>query len=128
MATRPAPEKPDWLIPGADVIACVMGSSADRISRHRIAKVSVHSFTLEGSTTRFRVATQDYREPGSWGRRTRIVPVDSEEGRQLLAGAQRSNVRSRAIKACEEWTRHNTGTRELRLAAITALQAVEDDE
>lgn len=125
MTTRPAPVVPDWLAPSAKVVVhASSGYGGDYVRRTTIAKVATHSFTVAGSTMRFRISTLDHHEPGWSGRWTRVHPEDSDLGRRLLAEERVRRLVVTARVACEEWIRTQDG--KTRLAAIAALQAVED--
>lgn len=123
MTTRPAPVAPDWLVPGAKVVVHSSYGGTQRASRAEVAKVAVHSFTVTGSPIRFRIDDQKHYDDTT-RRLTQVVPEDSPEGQKLLAASRRRMKTKRARDACQEWARE--GTRETRLAAIAALQAVED--
>jgi hypothetical protein len=125
MTARPLPVKPDWLVPGHEVITNG-GTFQSRITRTNVDKVASHTFTLVGSHLRFRIKDLSYHEPGTWGRIIRVLPAESPEARKLIEEDRRRKLVLRAQKAVEDWSKR--GTRELRLAAIAALQAVEDDE
>jgi hypothetical protein len=130
MTTTPAPERPDWIVPGADVLV-VKGFREQTIARTKIAKVYKRYFTVElnwCATDRFDLERQEHRSPGMWTSDVHVYPIDSDKARELIDQARRRRLVSKAREACDRWSRATAGVRELRLAAIAALQAVEDDE
>jgi hypothetical protein len=98
------------------------------VKQTTVATVSAHFFTLIGhGSTRFRVGTQDHHEAGSWGRFSQVYPLDSDKARSALAAQRRATQIMKARDACDAWSRRSSGrSKELRLAAIEALQAVQD--
>lgn len=123
-------ESLDWITPGTKVVAYTEGS----ISRDEsptvttIAKVAKKSFTVaEGREPRFSIDRQESaRQGGSWGWTRKVIPFDSDEARRML---KREHDRRRIYEArvaVEKWERKRS--RENRLAAIEALQAIEVDE
>jgi hypothetical protein len=127
MNVRPAPEIPDWLVPGTKVLVHRTGVGIERSGRIHITaveKVATQSFTVVGNRGRFRITTLSRHEPGTWGASERVLPVNSDEAQKLIREARGVQVTSRARSACEEWIR--LGGRERLVAAIEALQAVKD--
>lgn len=130
MTTRPAPEKPDWLVPGVAVLV-VRGWKDDSVVRTTVSKVHKRYFTVDSMSfdgLRFSLDRQQYQSPGAFSSPTRVIPIDSDEAKKLLESARKSRLVRQASHACEQWMKNRTGARGLRLAAIAALQAVEDDE
>ena len=70
MADAPAPERPDWLFSGNEVIMFVrfprLGQSQNPVVT-RVARVAKLSFTVEAVETRFRVSNQSALVGGTWG-------------------------------------------------------------
>lgn len=130
MNTTDLPAKPDWLTPGAKVIVHRTSTGTSRIKVTTIAKIATKSFTVADSPARYRLSTLDRHETGTWGAWERIIPLDSDEGRELLDRERRRRLVVQARNACDRWmvARAKGSNRELRLAAIAALQAVEDEE
>jgi hypothetical protein len=115
-------EKPDWLVPGVEV-AAIRGYGQDqRITRVRIKKIAAKTFSIEGSTAQFRISDQSHREPGAWGTRIRIVPLHSEEVREVQDQARYRRLEILAVHAIEAWRRGRS--EQNRIAAIEALQAL----
>lgn len=121
-------DRPEWLIPGAKVIVHRTGTYASHIKTTSIAKIETKSFTVEGSPFRYQIRTLDRHEPGAWGAREQVIPVDSDEARKLLSDDHRRKLVRKAQSACDRYRCLSVDNREIRLAAIAALQAVEDEE
>jgi hypothetical protein len=124
MTTKPAPTAPDWLVPGAKVLIQTFGNHTEHIKISSVNKIAAQSFTVDGFPHRFKIATQIYNAPGTWGGHSRVIPVDSDEARKLIGIARKSRLDRIARNACDNWIRLRT--HEARVAAITALLAVED--
>lgn len=119
-------ERPDWLVPGADV-AAIRGYGHDRrITKTRINKIATTTFSIVGSTARFRISDQSYREPGAWGTRIRIMPLHSEEVREVQDQARYRRLENLAAHAVEAWRRERS--EQNRVAAIEALQALAPED
>lgn len=114
----------DWITPGAEVVTYSTGSNRD-VRRQAIEKVAKRSFTVTDGS-RFPIDSLQRHEGGTWGRSVHVVPADSETALEELAGAVRRRLMDDASRAVDEWVRNRT--RENRLAAIVALQAIDDDE
>lgn len=121
--------RPEWLVPGAEVVVFTAGSPIPRnAKRTTIHRVAAQSFTVDGSDVRFKLTTQEYHQrSGAWGFgwTRRVVPANSIEGRRELAVESEYRLECAARDACETWTRERT--RENRLAAIAALQAIDEE-
>lgn len=121
------PTAPEWLVPGAPVVLYSEGgtSSSRGVQTSRVVKVAKQSFTVESEPhRRFRIDTCSSRGPGTWDATRYVVPLDSDRARTELEGARRRLLASKARNAVDEWLSKRTRT--TRLAAIAALQAVED--
>lgn len=117
----------DWIVAGAEVFVYSVGgmSGLTNSRRTRIKKVATKSFSVEADNEpRFSVDRQEAREGGEWGWTRRVVPIDSATAREVLAQEHTLRVLNRARNAVDTWRRSVNRTN--RLAAITALQAVED--
>lgn len=131
MGTRPAPERPAWLVPGAPVVVKTTGGYGMRtdVTQTTIKNVSTQFFTVndsDGMVNRFRVGTQDRHEQGHGGRYSRVFPLDSGEARKWLDADRRAKLITVAREACYRCVNEGINRREWRLAAIKALQAIED--
>lgn len=121
-------ERPDWLKPGAEVVIWTddYGLRVIGVTRTKVATVAQKSFTVEGTSDRFDVRTMKSKTSGAWDRVRFLSPVGSEKAKAVLEEARHRKLTSRARTAVETWNTRRT--RENRLAAIAALQAVEVDE
>lgn len=122
-------QKPTWLVPGAKVV--VFNDTLPGYSRSvrvsTVNKVATKSFTVDGEQVRFSIGQQKHRTGSSWTSSARcVVPFDSDAARTELANARARDLTYAARDAVEKWERNRT--RENRLAAIAALQAIETDE
>lgn len=131
MGARPAPERPAWLVPGAEVVVKTTGGYGMRteVTRTTIKNVSTQFFTLndrDGMVNRFRVGTQDHHETGSGAWWSKVLPLDSSEARKWLDADRRAKLIAAAMEACEVCARGGITVRDYRIAAIKALQAIED--
>jgi hypothetical protein len=127
MASKPAPVAPEWLVPGVNVLVVRGHSHSQSITRTTVEKVYKRYFTVDYrafADLRFNLDRQEHHSPGMFSSSTRVVRVASDEGRKLLEVARRARLLAFARDACDQWQR--TLTRESRLAAISALKAVED--
>lgn len=118
----------DWIVPGAKVL--VFSDTPPGYSRGirtaTIEKVAKKSFTVEGEHVRFSIDRQEYRPTNSWTASARcVVPLDSDEAKSEMAAAESRSRVIAARSAVKEWERNRT--RENRVAAIKALQAIDDD-
>ncbi len=115
-----------WIKPGAEVVVYSLGTATAHpvARRDRIARVATKSFTTE-TGDRYQI-TRAHRRVGdaAWGYTEYVVPVDSETGQAELAKQGARDLMDAAQAAVYQWQRYRT--REARLAAIAALQAVED--
>lgn len=117
-------ERPDWLVPGAEVAAIRTSLRGEQfITKARIKKIATKTFSIEGSTTRFRISDQTYQERDSWsGATVKIVPLDSEEAQEAFNWARYRRLGNLAAHAVEAWRRERS--EQNRVAAIEALQAL----
>lgn len=120
----------NWITPGAEVL--VYTSLGRNESTHpvktTIKRVAAKSFSVTAENEP-RFDLEDQRSPqqgrSSWsGHYRRVVPIDSDEAREVIAAENRLRIRNRARKAVDAWIKDRT--RDSRLAAIAALEAVED--
>lgn len=124
-------DTPDWIKPGTKVLI-YNPQSRDAASRHLtvalVAKVATQSFTVDNAREpRFKLKNQEARVGEGWGAFVRrVVPIDSEEAKREIEDLRLHRQRYKARAAVDEWQRKRT--RETRLAAIEALEAVEVDE
>jgi hypothetical protein len=91
-----------------------------------VGKVHKRYFTVTYpafSDLRFSLDQQIHRGSGMWAVTTHVFPLDSDQARASLDAARRRELISAAKSACDSWQRNPS--RERRLAAIEALQAVE---
>lgn len=128
--------RPDWLVPGAEVVVFTIGGKGVGLGvpdakATTITTIAAQSFCIVGSTDRFKIRTQEHyqRGDGGWsghfGGTRRVVPLDSDEGRRELDKFRRMRLERSAHVTCETWIRKRNV--ENRLAAIAALQAVDDE-
>ena len=118
--------RPDWLQPGAKVVAYTTGGSGTVRNTviTTVDKVATKSFTIVGDPRRYRIdrMSSSY-DKGAWSRTRHVVPFDTPEGRAEVAAEVARRAIRKAEVACETWMRDRTD--EARLAAITALQAIQ---
>lgn len=121
-------QRPDWLKPGAEVVVWTdgYGRRVLHVTRATVAKVAQKSFTVEGVTDRFDIRTMTAKGGGAWDRGRSVAPADSDQAKAVLESARHQRLTYKARAAVEAWEKKRT--RETRLAAIAALQAVEVDE
>ncbi|MEV8610249.1 hypothetical protein AB0383_20380 [Amycolatopsis sp. NPDC051373] len=121
-------ETPDWIKPGTPVVVYVESHRNEdpQPRTTTIAKVAKLSFTVEGFTNaRFKIADQRSRQGSTWSFWHYVaVPADSDEASKVKQTTARLKTGYRARDAVDAWRRDRT--RENRLAAIAALQAVEE--
>ena len=119
-----------WIKPGAPVIVYVKNRrpSEGRPRETSITRVANKSFTVEWQGIRFNIERlESPRFGGSFGGWSySVTPVGSELARDLLAADQVLRVAAHARSAVDRWKK--TRSREDRLAAIDALQAIESGE
>lgn len=119
-------EVPGWIAPGTPVLV-VAGRDGDDVTNTVIARVLKRYFLVAAphyATAQFSLDRQVHRTKGSWTTDPVVIPLDSDRARKLLEVQRRQRLIRRARDLCVEWQRKQT--RETRLAAIAALQAVED--
>lgn len=122
-------EKPDWLVEGAKVLAYSMGGATTPESPRvtAVKKIATASFTLEhAQEPRFRLQSLTAHVGGTWGHTRTVVSLESDAAREVI---QREKDRRRMVaarNAVDKWQMKRT--HETRLAAIAALQAIEQDE
>ena len=121
-------QRPDWLKPGAEVVIWTddYGRRVLNVTHAKVAKVAQKSFTVEGTSDRFDVQRMTAKGGGAWDRARHVAPVDSEKAKAVLEESRQQQLTYRASAAVDQWNKKRT--RENRLAAVTALQAVEVDE
>jgi hypothetical protein len=127
VTTRPAPVAPEWLVPGVEVLV-VRGHWDERVTKTTVAKVHKRYFTVDYrmfADCRFSLDRQEHRGPGMWGVTRKVIPLDGDEARSLIDADRRRRLEDQARKACEQWI--VSRKRDDRLAAVAALQAVEDE-
>lgn len=120
-------DTPEWLVPGAAVLAYSTGGQSQRTNSAKttVKKVAAKSFTVEREKEpRFDLGTQSAREGGTWGWTRRVVPADSDTAREVLAAERGRRLVYAADAAFDAWQRDRSPAN--RAAAIAALQAVED--
>lgn len=120
-------EKPDWIETGTKVLCYTVGR-VDSLRVTEIAKVASKSFVLTATEEgRFRIAKNPSRhEGGTWGWSRCVIPLDSDEARKKIRMSKMKSLRTAANYACRAYIQD--ATTDNRLAAIAALQAVEEDE
>lgn len=121
-------QRPDWLKPGAEVVIWTddYGYRVLHVKRTKVAMVAQKSFTVEGTSDRFDVQRMATKGGGAWDRERHVAAVDSEKAKAVLEESRQQQLTHRAWAAVDQWNKKRT--RENRLAAIAALQAVEVDE
>lgn len=132
MSTRPAPERPDWLVPGAPVVAVTTGDAARNAPYRATAQTTVNTvgaqfFTLTSHKgIRFGVRTQDHHGPGMCSSWIRVYPLDSDEARQALDDLRREKLIHYARVMCARCSNGKVVEANDRRATIRALQALDD--
>jgi hypothetical protein len=122
---------PSWLVKGAEVLAYTETYSDGRY-RHpvitKIKKISTRSFTLEAEDEpRYSLIDCSCTQRDSWSAGTRyVVPLTSDQARYEIRREKERSQMKLTRYAVEVWRRSPTG--ENRLAAIAALQAIENDQ
>ena len=115
-----------WITKGAEVVTYRHSRTDDYsyegVRVAPIERVSAKSFTVNGD--RYDLDRQSYTPPGRWPHVTYCVPVGSDKGREIVAEARHRKGVHLAEAAVEKWRRERT--RENRLAAIAALQAIDE--
>lgn len=123
-------ESADWITKGTKVVVYTEGgvSRQENPTVTTIEKVAQKSFTVsEEKEPRFSIERRESAmQGGAWGWRRKVIPFDSDEARRMLKREQDRLLISKARAAVEKWQRLRS--RENRLAAIAALQAIEVDE
>jgi hypothetical protein len=117
-----------WIRTGVPVIVYTKNRqlSEARPRKTTIKRVAGKSFTVEWQNLRFNTERLDTpRSGGSFGWSYSVTPVGSELARDLLAADQVLQAIAHARTAVDRWTK--TRSREDRLAAIAALQAIEEN-
>lgn len=120
-------ETPAWVVPGTPVLV-IAGRDGMHLTVTSIAKVHKRYFTVDHyiyTDKRFSLDRQEARAGDIWTTNPVVVPVGSPRGREVLAEKRRRVLVRHAETACTKWQRDPT--RDNRLAAIAALQAVEDE-
>lgn len=119
---------PDWISPGTPVVLYnTGGASRNRnVVETTIKKVAGKSFTVDAEDTRFPIDRLHVSQGGTWGWTREVVPADSVTARHVLAEHRHLLAKNRARRAVDDWSR--SPSRETRLAAITALQALDSFE
>ena len=117
-----------WIKPGTSVVIYRKNRQLSDAYPHKttVKRVANKSFTVDWQDIRFN--TEKLESPrfgGSFGWSYSVTPVDSELARDLLAADQVLRVAAHARTAVDRWTK--TRSREDRLAAIEALQAIEEN-
>jgi hypothetical protein len=122
--------RPEWLIPGAKVVAYTTGGAGTmrRTVVTTVDKVTSKTFTIVGDPGRFRIDRMSYEtERGSvWSRTRHVVPLNSPEGQAEVVAENQRRAARRAEAACQKW--RQDPTRDNRVAAIAALQAIQNEE
>lgn len=118
---------PEWLKPGSEVVVITShpGAAKQTARLTTVRTVAAKSFTVTGFDCRFNLARLAGRTGGDWGSSHEVVPPASEQAHRALIAQRNRNLVNRARIAVEKWLRD--GTRDRRLAAIAALEAVEGD-
>lgn len=116
----------DWITPGAEIVVYSRRSDGSSHPRKTTVKTRAkQSFTVEGIGDRFKLDTLETKPTDGWTRRRWVVVhPDSEQARSLFDAARKADLQFKARTTVEAWQKDRT--RENRLAAIEALQAVED--
>lgn len=116
-----------WITEGAEVVVYrdAMDGARDPVTT-TVAKVAAKSFTLDGIDQRISLDGLSSKVVGMQysGYRYRVIPCDSDKAAALYAAEARQAAMGQARMAVDKWQRART--RANRLAAIEALQAVED--
>jgi hypothetical protein len=118
---------PPWVEVGAKVVLYSIGGGNQPrdVKVTTIKSVATKSFAVNAKNEpRFNLASCKTYVGGPWGHTRCVVAYDSDTGRRELEAARKRRLVYEASVAVGAWRRD--GTRENRLAAIAALQAVED--
>jgi hypothetical protein len=123
-------ERPDWLKPGAEVVIWTEDNYRRQlrgVTTTTVTKVWAETFTVAAGTDTFEIHGLMTKSTAANGFRLAFcAPAGSDEARAVLENLRHQNLSWAARKAVETWDKKRT--RENRMAAITALQAVEVDE
>lgn len=121
-------QRPDWLKPGAEVLIWSddYGRDVRGVTTTTVTKVWAKTFLVDDHADKFEIEGLKSRPKGTWARPTLCAPVDSDRARTVLEKLRHQNLMWDARMAVEAWGKQRT--RENRLAAIAALQAIEVDE
>lgn len=113
---------PYWIKAGTPVVVCTMGEEGHaRVST--ILRVATQSFVLsDWPTERYKIRTQQYSSGVPWGFTRRCLPLDSDEGRRVLAVCRRRTLTRQAEKLFDRWRR--TGSDTDRYALVDVLISV----
>lgn len=121
-------QRPNWLKPGAEVVIWSddYGRVVRGVTTTTVTKVWPKTFAVEDHADKFEITGMRSKPKGTWARPTFCAPVDSDEARAVMAKLRHQNLMWDARRTVDAWNKQRT--RENRLAAIAALQAVELDE
>ncbi len=120
-------EHPDWIAEGTEVLTFNTGNSLlTSLRKSVITKVTKTQFAIHGDEKRFKIANEPGRhDGGTWGWTKRVIPLSSDEAHGYLEQRRAQHFRNKAQAACDAYSVRQS--KENRLAAITALQAVTED-
>lgn len=121
-------ERPDWLKLGAEVVIWTdtHGDDVRGVTTTTVTKVWMKTFAVEDHADKFEIDGMRSKPKGTWTRGYFCAPAGGDEAKEVLEKLRRQNLTWTARLAVEAWEKKRT--RETRLAAIAALQAVEVDE
>jgi hypothetical protein len=120
-------ERPDWLVEGAEVLAYSDNRTSDshHLVKTTVKKIATRSFTLEADNEpRYSLPSCSYQ--AREGNHRYVVPLDSDRARVEIRRERELRQIARARDAVDTWVL--TRTADNRLAAIAALQGIENDE
>lgn len=131
MSPRVTPKCPDWLVEGAEIIVFSATFDLSRIGRltcTTVKKVSTQTFSVDiANSPRFRIEERPEHKVHEYDLTPQFVlPLDSPEAVVIIERRQQIRLRKAAKMICELY--QDEPTRENRLAAIKALQAISDEE
>lgn len=100
---------PDWIYPGAEVIAYrdMPGKTDTSYKRTTVARMAGQSFTLADVDERIKLdGLVSKRLGGSWNSyQYRVTPVGSDEHLTMQAARRKAKAESDAHRAVDEWLR-----------------------
>lgn len=125
--TETRPVAPEWLVPGAEVVVIHGRYQDETVIPTTVARVYKRYFTVAHESFaggRFSLDRQERRGTGTWAMTTQVLQRGSPEATRYVEASRKRRLLRVAKDACVEW--HRNPVRAARVAAIRALEAVED--